>query len=201
MKNKIILTVVAVVALIVGTVVITRAVVTDTPALGIGTNPIENYVPAIKYNDGYYSLLDITTTGNFTVAGITTTGATVNTGSFKLGTNGTAATKMIFTSPNFGESNRCDWILAGGGTSGLVFAATSTRSIDCAVTGVTVGDSIVASLPTTTPSVFGGVRIVGVNASSTAGFVTFTVYNGTGADVTLGKTTVGSSTVVHVFDN
>lgn len=49
----------------------------------IGTNAIENYVPAILYNEGYYSNLPITTTaalisGSFSSAGaISFTGATV----------------------------------------------------------------------------------------------------------------------------
>jgi hypothetical protein len=120
-------------------------------------------------------------------------------GGIKVGTTGTQISKQIFTSPNFGETNRCDWIIAG--TAAITFAATTTRDFDCAVTGVTPGDSIVVSLPTTTPTVFGGVQVVGVNASSTAGFVTFRVYNGTGTSVTLGQSTVGSSTVIHVLDN
>ena len=42
----------------------------------IGTKlPVENYIPVIKYNDGYYSTLDITTTGAFTTATISASGA------------------------------------------------------------------------------------------------------------------------------
>lgn len=32
--------------------------------MALGTNPIENYVPAIKYNEGLYTNLDMSTTGN-----------------------------------------------------------------------------------------------------------------------------------------
>ena len=44
-------------------------------SFGVGTNPIENYVPAIKFNDGYYSALGITTTGDVTAAAATFSGA------------------------------------------------------------------------------------------------------------------------------
>lgn len=42
----------------------------------IGTNAIENYVSAILYNEGYYSLLPITTTGLLTTGSMTTGAAT-----------------------------------------------------------------------------------------------------------------------------
>lgn len=49
----------------------------------IGTLPIENYVPAILYNDGYYSERAITTTSNFVVGGnATLSGTTTITRSF-----------------------------------------------------------------------------------------------------------------------
>ena len=44
----------------------------------IGTNAIENYVPAILYNEGYYSNLSIQTTGTSTSATTTTAQLTVS---------------------------------------------------------------------------------------------------------------------------
>lgn len=55
-----------------------------------GTNPIENYVPAIKYNGGLYTALplyvagDLTVTGTTTIGGITLTDLTV-TGNTTIG--------------------------------------------------------------------------------------------------------------------
>lgn len=45
----------------------------------IGTLPIEEYVPAIRYNDGYYSEKDITTNGDLVVSGRSFTLTTSNT--------------------------------------------------------------------------------------------------------------------------
>jgi len=43
--------------------------------MAIGTNPIENYVPVVKYNEGIYTALAISTTSDLTVGGnLTVTG-------------------------------------------------------------------------------------------------------------------------------
>ena len=48
----------------------------DVANLGaVGTNPVENYIPIIKFNDGYYSEKDITTTGTLTAAIASISGA------------------------------------------------------------------------------------------------------------------------------
>jgi hypothetical protein len=68
-KKSWILVVLAAVFVLLNVYAVVRSSDSPAPLVGaIGTNPVENYIPIIKYNDGYYSLLDITTTGNFSSA-------------------------------------------------------------------------------------------------------------------------------------
>lgn len=76
-------------------------------------------------------------------------------------------------------------------------AATSTASYDCAVTGVVPGDTVIATLGTTTQNTIQGSAIWSLQsakASTTAGYVTFRVTNLTGAAVVPSTTSIGSST-------
>lgn len=77
--------------------------------------------------------------------------------------------------------------------------ATTTSAYDCAVTGVVAGDIVLANFPTTTPSTNLGWHLLGVNASSTAGYITFLVQNLTGADAVPSASAVGSSTPYMVI--
>lgn len=67
--------------------VITLAVVLALSAVfvgvakAIGENPIENYVPVVKLNEGLYTALPITTTSGLTAASIINSGAFTQTGS------------------------------------------------------------------------------------------------------------------------
>lgn len=71
-------------------------------------------------------------------------------------------------------------------------AASSTQTVECnagtgsnvALTGVTAGDTILIGMPTTTPTTFGGLKVVGASASSTAGSITLILFNGTGGTFT-----------------
>lgn len=58
-------------------------------------------------------------------------------------------------------------------------AASSTVQMDCAITGVVSTDGVFAQFASSTPG-FGGWSIRGASASSTAGFATISVVNGTG---------------------
>lgn len=74
--------------------------------------------------------------------------------------------------------------------SGTTLAASTTVAIDCqgsavgspevALPGVLTGDVAEVSFSTTTPTTFQGLQIRGASASSTPGFLTVLVYNGTG---------------------
>lgn len=76
--------------------------------------------------------------------------------------------------------------------SAATIAASSTATVECnggttsnvALTGVTAGDKVFLLPATTTPTTFGGIRILGASASSTAGSITARIYNGTGTTFT-----------------
>ena len=74
------------------------------------------------------------------------------------------------------------------GTCSLIYStvlltATTTSNYDCAVTGVLNGDQVfvTAGATTTIAAGFTDFLIVGAKASTTAGYITISVYNGTGA--------------------
>ena len=125
------------------------------------------------------------------------TTAAVTQNKITIGNSGTAV-----GTANFGT---CHIFLgAGGGT--YVLAASSTVKLDCqgtdtlrvgpaasaALTGVTVGDSVFVSATTSFPLITdrGSLKITGVAASSTAGYIVVTFVNDLGASVTLATTTV-----------
>lgn len=88
--------------------------------------------------------------------------------------------------------------LQTGSTCALIvnttIAATSTKNYDCAVTGVTPNDIVLAGTIASSTPAQGSVFVVGASASSTAGFITFTVVNLTGAVYNPATTGFGSST-------
>jgi len=67
-------------------------------------------------------------------------------------------------------------------------AATGTQQVDCglgtstvvAITNVKPTDKIVMSLPSTTPETFEGLDLMWVAPSTTPGYITMLVYNGSG---------------------
>lgn len=143
-----------------------------------------------NFPEQFYNGLKAGTSNQWSISStgaVTTSGGVNNTGTFTQGSSGTAITQIIATT--------CT-ILANSS-----IAATSTGSADCAVTGVQAGDKVVdVTLATTTPVTNLGIQIVGANASSTAGWVTFKLLNLTGAAVTPGsQANFGSSTQVLII--
>lgn len=71
-------------------------------------------------------------------------------------------------------------------------AASSTATVDCqggtstltALTGVSSGDKVMAMATTSISSVSQGVSILSANASTTNGYITMTLFNGTGTTFT-----------------
>lgn len=104
----------------------------------------------------------------------------------------------------FGTCNL--WV---GTSTVTTIAASTTKAVDCqasnglatgstvlngtALAGIKTGDTIVLVAPTTTATT----TIVAVNASSTAGYITAIIYNGTGASFTFGSSTANS---YHYWD-
>lgn len=98
-----------------------------------------------------------------------------------LGTNGTTLSQL--------QKGTCSVI---GATSGIV--ASTSIALDCAVTGVVTGDTVFAQFATSTPSATGmGWLITRASASTTSGFITLSVTNGTGGTANL-SASLGSST-------
>lgn len=102
--------------------------------------------------------------------------------SFKIGQVGTQHSVIL--------SGTCN-ILADSSIT-----ATTTGFADCAATGVVAADKVFFTLATTSPSGFiYGFHVMGANASSTSGFITFSIKNNTGADRIPAATALfGSST-------
>lgn len=98
-----------------------------------------------------------------------------------VGANGTNISRI-----NFGFCN------IHTGTGITTIAATTTATLDCqagtgtatALTGVTAGDVCLVMAATTTPTTVEGLSILGVSASSTQGYITLKIFNGTGATYT-----------------
>lgn len=86
----------------------------------------------------------------------------------KVGSSGSTVTQLL--------KGTCNLIGAAS------IAATSTGVMDCAVTGVVVGDTVFVRSATTTSATGGmwGWDIAGANASSTSGFITVKLRNMTG---------------------
>lgn len=143
-----------------------------TVAGALNNQYIEQYVPAIRYNGGYNSQLPIKTTGGVTIG---STGTPENNSAW-----GTCYVKAYATT----------------------IAASSSASVDCQATaavdaspnrigtplaGVQPNDSVIAIFSTTTAGTAGigsGIEVLGASASSTAGYITLLVGNGTGATYT-----------------
>ncbi len=106
MKNKNILIGSIVVLLIaVGAYFVGHKSANDGVVGAIGTNPIENYVPAIKYNEGYYSELPVQTTSSVTAASIVgpvTSTATSTLGDTTFTSTATTSVKVLSQTAGFG---------------------------------------------------------------------------------------------------
>lgn len=89
-----------------------------------------------------------------------------------LGSTGTIVSKIIAPA-------NCT-VIANANT----IAATSTKDVDCAVTGMVATDDAIVFATSTPSTVFGGLSIMSSRASTTAAFATFTLYNGTGGTFT-----------------
>lgn len=138
----------------------------------------ENYLPFVMYNGGYNSAKDINTSGLLST-----------TGTFSVGSSGTALSQIL--------KGTCTPIIPLGAT---LVAASSTFPIDCAVTGVVSGDIVSVSFSTSTASspTWGATspnwEILGQKASSTSGYITFTVLNQTGGAANPSSSGIASTT-------
>jgi hypothetical protein len=152
MKNKLALILGVALVVVSALLVVSYNGQEDTVGATPGTNAIENYVPAILYNGGYYSALPIQTSSTITAA------------DFTVGSGGTNISKIL--------SGTCDLF-----SSGDTIAATSSVIASCAATGVAAGDKVFVNLATSTAGVADNWAIVGASASSSANFIAVQLLN------------------------
>lgn len=148
--------------------------VTATPGTQL---PIEEYVPAVKYNGGIYSALPIQTASDITgstIYGTTFSGTSLvaTTATIGSATGGTAISKFVAPA-------NCT-IIANANT----IAASSTKDVDCAVTGSRSGDNFIVTATTSPSTTFLGLKILASRASTTNDYVTLTLSNETGTTFT-----------------
>lgn len=160
-----------------------------TPLLGaVGSLLAENYIPYVRLNGGYNSADPMTVSGAFTASGATTlSGATSLTSTFTLGSSGTA------------QANQISITCAPLANNSIV--ASSTGYAYCTgVTGVTSSDNVLAQFASSTAFrvyTADNFWVVGAKASTTAGAIDLTIYNGTGvAAVPSAAGRAGSTTVI-----
>ncbi len=110
--------------------------------------------------------------------------AAIVSGGFKIGTNGTNLTQLV--------GGTCSLI-----ASSFTVAATSTVAMDCAVSNITSTDIPFAQFATSS-AILEGWSIAGSSASSTAGFITIDVTNGTGASNVI-PASIASTTKYVIF--
>lgn len=153
---------------------------------------------ATSCTDGYTCVTNLETQGNSIVDGTSLFSSLMSlTAGIKVGSTGTQINGV-----NFGTC----YIQANATT----IAASSTATVDCqsatngtqtALTGIATNDTVNTWFSTTTPTTFGGggvgLRILGSSASSTAGFITMLVFNGTGNTFTW--TSAASTTKYAAF--
>lgn len=109
-----------------------------------------------------------------------------NTGRVQVGSNGT-----LLTQYNAGTCVAKDT---------ATIAASTTKQVDCgggyngatALSGVSAPAIVQFTSTTSMPTTYAGLVVLGASASSTAGFITLNIYNGTGATFTWTNTASSS---------
>lgn len=125
--------------------------------------------------------------GNALYVGTSQQFAVSNAGSLTLGTSGTATAGLNWS--------RCALI-----ASTYSVTASTTVPMDCALTGASPNDFVMAQFGTTTvpTATVGGWRIVGASASSTAGYDTLQIRNDTGATAIIPAQIASSTNVLNL---
>lgn len=136
----------------------------------------EDSMPFIRQNQGYNSQLPINTSALLSTSG-----------TFSMGTNGTALSHLIVGTCTINAY-------------ATTIAASSSAQVDCssgtsaptAITGITQGDKIFVSLASTTVAISEGLHVTWVAASTTNGIITMKIANDTGGTFTWASTASSS---------
>lgn len=100
--------------------------------------------------------------------------------------NGSTGTDIVRTNSGFCNIRSHATTIAASTTQTVECNAGTTSNV--ALTGVTAADRVLLGQGTTTSTVFAGLQIRGVSASSTSGSITVIVFNGTGGTFTWSST-------------
>lgn len=167
--------------------------------MAIGTQKIEDHLPIVKYNEGIYTALDVTTTGNTSTANLTASGTLAVTGV------ATFTAAPSFTAAPTGASPRRTTV-----SSALVGATVALTAAQCGYTFINRSTS--GSPSWTLPTGVDGLWYTFYTANTTAGFTVtggtiFARANATGASVTgttltnTQATAVVGDTITLVYDS
>lgn len=145
--------------------------------MAIGNLPIENYVPAVKLNQGLYTELPIETTSTITAAGVTNSGSMSVTGA--LTPTGGIAAAGGFTTPTVFHSGNLQPTAAAAATSGATNASVVTTETYVCEVFVPVNTTIT------------GISVL--NGTAVAGNLHVGLANSSGTVVAQSATTVSAS--------
>lgn len=133
------------------------------------SNPIENYVPIVKYNGGIYTALPMTVASDFTVTGTTTIG-------------GITLTNLTVTGNTVIGDASTDTLAVTGVTT---FTETGTGNVAVTISGAsTTVDEVLISGTGAHASGKGEVRVTNSGATAAGGAVLFVSATGTPAAAT-----------------
>lgn len=79
-------------------------------------------------------------------------------------------------------------------TTATVDCQAGTQGVDVPLAGITAGAGVQLTQGTTTPTTYQGLDVLGASASTTAGYITLKLFNGTGATFTWTPTASSSFT-------
>jgi len=164
-----------------------------------GGRYIEQYLPVVQYNEGINTKYGIDTESTLNVDGAATFGGAASlTSTLKVGSSGTNVSRL-----NHGTCYLRPYA--------ATIAASSTAAVDCqatagwdadgasALTGVTDGDFVQATLSTTTAgTTSNGVALTGASASTTQGYIVLHVSNLTGTTFTWPTSGAASGTASYL---
>ena len=151
--------------------------------MAIGTQKIEDFVPVVKYNDGIYTALDFTTTGNMIVSGNLTVSGTTSIAGISL-------TDLTVTGNTTIGNAVTDTLAITGATT---HTSTSASALTVGANGAT---NPVLKIDAATASVATGLSVTG--AAAAGGLAVAVISSGTNEALTInakGSGTIGIGSV------
>lgn len=206
LKNKILLVVVIIAAIVIGIAYFNSSKGTKLGA--VSGQLIEDVQPYFRNNGGMNTALPVQFSGGATLTGTlsqtgaaTLSGSTTITSGLTVGAAGTPVTQV-----NKGTCILYQYVNTIAATSSITTDCVATTSSGkgtdgglVALAGIVVGDQVFATLSTSTSALVataGGLVLTGASASTTAGYITVTLTNLKGTTFTY---PIGASSTVSYF--